>query len=43
MVKLDHLGWVVEGTFKFGDSRLGVRTTSERWGGGLTRCSSNIG
>ncbi len=32
MVKLDHLGWVVEGTFKLGGARVGVRTTSERVG-----------
>jgi hypothetical protein len=32
MVKLDHLGWVMEGTFKFGAATLGVRTTSERVG-----------
>jgi hypothetical protein len=34
MLKLDHLGWVVEGTYKFGSSRVGVRTTSRavgRW------------
>jgi hypothetical protein len=35
MVKLDHLGWVVEGTFKFGGSRVGVRTTSARVGAWL--------
>jgi len=32
MLKLDHLGWVVDGTFRFGGMRLGVRTTSSRVG-----------
>lgn len=34
MIKLDRLGWAVEGTFKLGDTRVGIRTTSEpvgRW------------
>jgi hypothetical protein len=35
MLKLDHLGWVVEGTFKFGGARVGIRTTSERVGAWL--------
>jgi hypothetical protein len=35
MTKLDHLGWVVEGTFKFGSSRVGVRSTSSAVGSWL--------
>ncbi len=32
MRKLDRLGWAVEGTYKFGSVRVGIRTTSERFG-----------
>ena len=32
MRKLDHLGWVVEGTYRLGDETVGIRTTSEAFG-----------
>jgi hypothetical protein len=32
MQKLDHLVWVVEGTYRIGGVKLGIRTNSERFG-----------
>lgn len=35
MTELDRLGWAVDGSYEFGGAEIGIRSTSERFGGWL--------